>query len=378
MNTIQSRHTFHYLDGLRGLASLAVAIWHFYLAFCHSAIVKGVIMPKFLDWVYLLPTNIFFAGDAAVYVFFIMSGFVLSVRYFTTKEVEPVKRSFLKRYIRLMLPCFPSVILAYILLKNNLFFNHTVGQAIDSWWLNFNLSNITPHFKEALYYVVFGNLFVGVPADAAYNSNLGTLRVELLGSFIIFGFIVISHTLKLRILLRMLGYIIITMVGLKITKLYGVFFIGMAFADIYSNYRQHLVKFTRYRKIFAFLLFILGIYGLSCNGMNREIYHYHGLHDMWLVGAIALFLSCMFSTMLQKFFCTKPLQFLGKISFTLYLTHTVILLSFGCFVYSKLIFLTPGIRTLITFTLYMLCTFLAVLIFQKVDERAIKFSQKLG
>ena len=41
------------------------------------------------------------------------------------------------------------------------------------------------------------------------------------------------------------------------------------------------------------------------------------------MGVIALFILCLTSEGAQKFLLTKPMQFLGKISYTFYLFHSV-------------------------------------------------------
>ena len=75
------------IDGLRGQASLIVMITHFTMAFTpgildmnYPMLFKRVAHPSFLQEVARFPlVSIFYNGNFAVLIFFVISGFVLSL-----------------------------------------------------------------------------------------------------------------------------------------------------------------------------------------------------------------------------------------------------------------------------------------------------------
>src|SRR5208282_647946 len=77
------------LDALRGIAALSVVLWHF---FCATYTVPGV---RPIYWIA--------RGDGAVVLFFLLSGFVLSLPFFRAQK--PAYLSFIiRRVCRIYLP----------------------------------------------------------------------------------------------------------------------------------------------------------------------------------------------------------------------------------------------------------------------------------
>jgi peptidoglycan/LPS O-acetylase OafA/YrhL len=78
-----------YLDGVRGWAALSVLIFH------SSWELFGRVLPRLRTISFPLLNN----GPLAVYIFFVLSGFVLSVGYLRTNDLELVRKLALRRYI---------------------------------------------------------------------------------------------------------------------------------------------------------------------------------------------------------------------------------------------------------------------------------------
>lgn len=72
---------------------------------------------RFEDNIYGTPLTLLLAGTLAVAIFFVLSGFVLSIGFFKTGDQNIVKKLATGRYLRLMLPAFASVLLALVLIK---------------------------------------------------------------------------------------------------------------------------------------------------------------------------------------------------------------------------------------------------------------------
>jgi peptidoglycan/LPS O-acetylase OafA/YrhL len=90
---IQSKQHFLILDGLRGIAALAVVVFHF------------------MEWVYEPSKNFIAHGFLAVDFFFCLSGFVIAYAYDNRIEALGVKTFFKLRFIRL----HPLVLLGSVL-----------------------------------------------------------------------------------------------------------------------------------------------------------------------------------------------------------------------------------------------------------------------
>ncbi|WP_425547697.1 acyltransferase family protein, partial [Aminobacter niigataensis] len=91
------------LESLRGIAACVVVITHCTLAFYPqfvASLYNGMTPSAFQ--VYAGPWLILFNGAAAVLIFFVLSGFVLSRRYFLTGDASVLLASAIKRWPRLM------------------------------------------------------------------------------------------------------------------------------------------------------------------------------------------------------------------------------------------------------------------------------------
>jgi peptidoglycan/LPS O-acetylase OafA/YrhL len=112
------------VTGLRGLAAMAVMLQH---TICMAAPIwewpnnfRGGIPPMGFDWNVLMwlfwetPLHLPFAGDEAVALFFVLSGFALSLPFLRGKAAPPAIFA-LQRVIRLYLPFVAALALALVL-----------------------------------------------------------------------------------------------------------------------------------------------------------------------------------------------------------------------------------------------------------------------
>src|ERR1019366_7324910 len=101
-----------FLDGVRGWASLMVVFSH--LLPCFLAITTPFYRHSYLTFLC--------DGTLAVYIFFVLSGFALSIRFLQTGDARIPVELALRRYPRLTLPIFASCAIAFVLMKSHLLF----------------------------------------------------------------------------------------------------------------------------------------------------------------------------------------------------------------------------------------------------------------
>ena len=102
---------FAALDGLRGIAAIVVVFHHFLCAFLPQ-FVPG--LTDHTSWLVDTPLGLLVNGHFSVYIFFVLSGFVVARA--AVKSSDPFYVNIPLRYLRLALPATASVIMAWGLL----------------------------------------------------------------------------------------------------------------------------------------------------------------------------------------------------------------------------------------------------------------------
>jgi peptidoglycan/LPS O-acetylase OafA/YrhL len=103
---------FRFLDGLRGWAAVVVLLHHLFI--------DGLPANSFMADRALWAKVFFLNGTLAVSVFFVISGFSLSIRYLETGDGRALGRIAAGRYLRLALPIFAICAVTYVLLVSGL------------------------------------------------------------------------------------------------------------------------------------------------------------------------------------------------------------------------------------------------------------------
>jgi peptidoglycan/LPS O-acetylase OafA/YrhL len=322
-----------HLDGLRGIASFIVYVFHFVLAFLPS-----IIRNEKFGWFIDTPLSFFINGKFAVAIFFVLSGFVLSFPFFLNYNQDALVSAAFRRYFRLAIPVFVSSILCYLLLKFHFFQNMQVGRFYtrSTEYLSL-LYNFEPNFlfmvQESLYEIFFIGL---VDAYKNYNHVLWTIHYEFLGSFLVYSFLGIFGNWKKRWII----YPVLILIFYKTYFLAFVFgiILGDNFLLVAGKKRSSIVIWLIILSGFVIGGYstrdIIGVYNSLtslANGIevNPEILFYS-------IGAGLLILGINSNKYIIEVLDSKIFQFLGKISFSVYLLHVPIMLSFDCFVFQLL------------------------------------------
>lgn len=332
-----------YIDGLRGLAAVLVMFSHFLITFFPAIVYLSQPMVHVSNIELFLrysPLDLLFSNSAAVPIFFVLSGYVLTYKFFRTNDFVVKKNVYLggaiKRYPRLMIPSLFSILLVFVFMNLGLLYNLqasaiTLNLDVGHYW------NFTPNIFDALRQGLWDAYFSGNVNTMTYNGVLWTMGVEFTGSLLVFAFLALFGEFKYRRLLY------VPLLFFFMGSFYMGFILGLLLADIYNSNdnKPYLLK-NKYL-ILAILLF--GLYLCSWNGLiwydrlfneffNILIASYNRGIIYANIGACLILASLLSSEFLQYLMSIKLLQFLGKISFSLYILHPLIIYSYGCYIFT--------------------------------------------
>ena len=255
-------------EAIRGLAALAVVMLHMTIAFWPGLVYREgpqwQAAPIWLRTLIRFPGKFLINGSMAVTIFFILSGFVLSLSFFKKGSVSVLGPAALRRYPRLMFPIAGSILLTVVLMKAGVVCSGTLAEfrsqcdgttlnpaakfsATNPWyWLNY-WYNFTPDFRTAFHQATW-DAFNGL---ATYNLVLWTMPIELKGSFLVYGFLALFGGLRLRWLLYVVfGAITVALdpAPLVAGEYYMLdFILGMALCDVWVHNQRTWRKRSGWR-----------------------------------------------------------------------------------------------------------------------------------
>ncbi len=320
------------------------------------------------------PISVLWNSKFAISLFFVISGYALSYKYFMTKSQEYLRASLIKRYFRLEIPILFSVLVSYILLIGGSYSNAYIANNFtkSTFWFD-HLWNMNASFPSALNEAFVSSLFTG--GSPLYNPVLWTMVIEFMGSILVFSSLALFGNSGKRFLV----YAILTVV-LHI-HYFPAFIVGLAMCDYY-----HAEKKKRLPGIPVLFIFLTGLYigGYQRIPVTNIWRPFDFISDMdstfpFIIGAALFVLAVINSAGLIKFFSSRALLFLGKMSFSIYLIHLLIIGSLGCYLFKCFfagLHLSYGISFSLMFLISLSFTFGASLLMYKyVDKNGIKFSK---
>jgi peptidoglycan/LPS O-acetylase OafA/YrhL len=368
------------LEGLRGIAAIVVVFYHNLLAFYALAFfgVGSALAPIQNEWfeteLYGTPFSALFSGTFAVAIFFVLSGFVLSIGFFQTGKSQIIKSLAIKRYLRLMIPALASILLCYVLMKIGVSHAQSAALITHSGWLDSGW-NFTPNLSEAIWSGVVSIFSVG---HNPYNNVLWTMTTEFVGSFIVFGFLLLFAHSKYRwivycalIVILFNTWLIGFIVGLIIADMYrlgmivrakrGIFtIVGLLAAGIFfGGYPMGTVKGTMYEMVTQ----------LPFTTINYQIL-------FTTTGAAVIVFSAIWVTQISKILEKKQISIIGKYTFSLYLIHLSVLYTFTTGIF-MLLYQSIGYSkaAVLAMTLSIPVVWMLTILFEKfIDRPSIKMA----
>lgn len=178
------------LEGLRGIAALVVVINHalgtLFPYVGHWFTPQQGIIKQLYDWEEIVASPfvmVFFNASFAVSIFFVLSGYVLTKKFFEADDAKILQAAAVKRYPRLMLPALASAVFAWALLSLGLMQTHRLAEIGGAGWPMAFYSEPISFWSAAF------DGAIGAPFAARFNINapLWSIRVELIGSFVLFA-----------------------------------------------------------------------------------------------------------------------------------------------------------------------------------------------
>jgi peptidoglycan/LPS O-acetylase OafA/YrhL len=353
MNPARSER-LHFLDGLRGWAAVAVLLYHTFI----EVFPYDTEVAKWLS--FLLP----FCGGAAVYAFFVISGFSLSIGYVRTHDGLDLARTAVSRYPRLALPILAATTLVYLLMLSGAIPEAAKRIAPLNLALQFE-----PSMAHVLQFSLF-DVFFRFSFETAYILPLWSMEYELFGSALIIGLLAIVGRLKIRIWVYAALYVILAGASAfhATAGLYSLFVAGMILAELYHRWRPS-------RAIHYMLLAYLFCFGWLAPYLasHRPCFTYHA-------GIIAFCAASFWLPWVRSLLEVPLSRYLGRISFPLYLVHGPILYSFSLWMLKALQPL--GFNPSTTNTIVALCTIPVAIgcaaAFEPLNSMAIRVSRRFG
>ncbi|EXJ89621.1 hypothetical protein A1O3_02688 [Capronia epimyces CBS 606.96] len=241
--TTPSKSGISALDGLRGLACLFVFNEHYVI--CYQSRDTQV-------WLMRVPfIRLLWYGKAAVFLFFVISGYVLSVKPLRLMRAKAyldfhktISSSFLRRGIRLYLPCMIVSLVACVLTSMG-FFDRSTDVYLQYRSFVFLKEQPPKHLdgfgaQFAGYLTNVGFLFSGtIPWDMdtdvlhyfMYDDHQWTIPKEFRSSIAVFALLV--TTSRMRSGLRMLTIAALAVYAIATARLYvSLFMAGMICAEL--------------------------------------------------------------------------------------------------------------------------------------------------
>ncbi len=338
-----------FLDGLRGWGALVVLLAHvFGEGFPINAQVTGV----------LVRMGIFNAG-LAVWVFFIVSGFSLSIGFCRRRDTSILTGIALGRHARLAVPIFGAALLLY------LFFALGLVPAPEHRLPIFRgFLPTSPTLWDVIRFSLF-DVFFAYDFATTLIPPLWTMPFELWGSALVLGALFVVGRLDRR------GYIYAALgvMAYFIHPIYAAFVVGLVLSEVHaSGYVQRNPLICR--PVFL-MLFVIGA---LCTGILPE----SGKNPTaYLLVASMLTAASVFAQPISRILSSGFSRFLGRISFPLYLIHSPLLLAYGNNIYRWIDSPSDMQKLLLNLSIVAVCIGCAALL-TPMDRLGIVAAKRFG
>ncbi|WP_309660025.1 acyltransferase [Sphingomonas sp. SORGH_AS_0802] len=305
------------LDAVRGIAAVIVLLWHVSLTITATAHQPS--------WLFASPLRMLVAGPPAVILFFVLSGLVLAPSASLGREYLPY---IVSRCIRIWMPFAASIVIAVILCG-------LLGQdplRDVTGWFNYSWSDPVSGMLVLHHLLMTG-------AKDTLNNPAWSLFHEMRIAFILPFFVVGLRLRPMETCAATLILLIIASWAIHLTDRFIVrsiltsmqyvsLFVAGSLIAINAKSVSAWIDARSPRSIA--IAWILGV-GLLCFPPFQVGWISGPANLLWLllqgVGACIILSLCLSDAATPSFLLGRATSFLGQISYSLYLTHMLVLIS---------------------------------------------------
>ena len=353
---------FRELDSLRGLAAITVVFHHF----------SRICPPQIIHILDRTPLRLLVAGHQAVILFFILSGFVLTL---PSKKTASLSYSpfLLKRICRIYLPYLGALVFAILC---DLHFS--TSDPSNNYWIDWTWS--TPvTTRLVLQHILFLGNYDWSQFNTAFWSLVYEMRISL-----VFPFLLLA-VLRLRTVWVFLAAAILSLASFPLATLFSdVLHLSSRDAAINTTLTLHYAAFfligsllakhldridRRYARLSSLQAVMIGLVSLALYGFaNASIIVQRfsipaDLYDWAAAAGGAMFIIfALNSNPFRRFLTGRTIHHLGKISYSLYLIH-------GTILFLLLHTLMGHVSMSRLFLIYIFATLLVTEIFYRLIEQ---------
>ena len=326
------------LDGLRGVAALVVVVFHLVVSTPRAGAVWAlqnttpVSTTEFV--LHYTPLRLLWAGSESVVVFYVLSGFVLTLPFVKGRGV-PWRLFYPRRLVRLYLPAIASLVFAWGTAR----LVHRSLITSGSPWLNDHASRPT-----GLTQVLFGSSLMA--GWGSLNTSLWSLRWEVAFSMLLPAFLFLAArppwpalavrsalpALAARSALPALAKAAAVVTACFLIPFCGFFYPDVVYIAVFplgvlmATHADRLQRIgERLRPVAWWLLLTVAVLLLVNSWLVAGIDPQSRLRWAWIsiasVGAALLVFAAAYWPAARAVLGSRPVRWLGGISFSLYLVQ---------------------------------------------------------
>jgi len=369
-----------YLEALRGIGAVQVVLLHFISGFAPGLMERSVTVMTAARAIHLSPLFFVYDGYSAVFLFFVLSGYVLTPSF--GRQLNRPASALVARIARLGVPVLCSALLGYGVFVVFGRLNMPVAQMVNSNWFTL-LWNVPPGLATALQDSFVNGLFNrGFSGKTSVNAPLWTMAWEFYGSVLVF-LLVWARARSARF-----GWIATALAAVFFARSYFLaFVIGHALAVTRTAERPPILA-----RGLALALLAVGVAlcvraefwqpAILVDACQRRVAFMAGctlaLDEQKLIGAALVFVAITQISAIRRWLSTPSMAALGRLSFPLYLTHWPIL--FGLTSYLFLTFepalgLDPS--RILACVIGIAVAFGVAMLFRPIDVWSTRLAQRI-
>lgn len=317
------------VEGIRGIAALIVLFSHLTVMYYPAAYWGGEDLSHINNYVDILigqsPLSVLFAGNSAVMIFLILTGF--GAYFVHEKGKSTIVRFSTLRFFKLTIPIVLSCFMVWLLFALKLTFYQDIIESTKTLWFgDWNPYNVN-FFKVLLH--IFSEA-------RKYNNTLWTMPYIFKGSFLV----ILLKSIWGHSSGRHYIYIIAIALMINLQDTYYIpCILGLLLADWYSNGNCRQLSNLK-----AIVLLVVSLYFFGVpTYMKSEFIMYRFLifegdfvQYYHIIGAFLLLYISLYWRPCKKIMESKLFQFLGRHSMAIYMVHYPILISVSSWLYLRL------------------------------------------